>query len=138
MIIPQTKEVTSTEETDEIARSLALILPWGSAVGLTGPLGAGKTFMVRAMVAALGGNREEVASPSYTLQYEYTLPDGRLVEHWDLYRLTHLPEELLEPISSKVIRVIEWWEKFPELLPSIEIQVEIGLLSDEGRRITVK
>jgi tRNA threonylcarbamoyladenosine biosynthesis protein TsaE len=138
VIIPQTKEVTSTEETDEIARSLALILPWGSAVGLTGPLGAGKTFMVRAMVAALGGNREEVASPSYTLQYEYTLPDGRLVEHWDLYRLTHLPEELLEPISSKVIRVIEWWEKFPELLPSIEIQVEIGLLSDEGRRITVK
>ena len=138
MIRPQTKEVTSTEETDEIARSLALILPWGSAVGLTGPLGAGKTFMVRAMVAALGGNREEVASPSYTLQYEYTLPDGRLVEHWDLYRLTHLPEELLEPISSKVIRVIEWWEKFPELLPSIEIQVEIGLLSDEGRRITVK
>jgi tRNA threonylcarbamoyladenosine biosynthesis protein TsaE len=138
VIIPQTKEVTSTEETDEIARSLALILPWGSAVGLTGPLGAGKTFMVRAMVAALGGNREEVASPSYTLQYEYTLPDGRLVEHWDLYRLTHLPEELLEPISSKVIRVIEWWEKFPELLPLIEIQVEIGLLSDEGRRITVK
>jgi tRNA threonylcarbamoyladenosine biosynthesis protein TsaE len=138
VIRPQTKEVTSTEETDEIARSLALILPWGSAVGLTGPLGAGKTFMVRAMVAALGGNREEVASPSYTLQYEYTLPDGRLVEHWDLYRLTHLPEELLEPISSKVIRVIEWWEKFPELLPSIEIQVEIGLLSDEGRRITVK
>jgi tRNA threonylcarbamoyladenosine biosynthesis protein TsaE len=135
---PQIREVSSTAETEELAEVLAQRLLWGSTLGLTGPLGAGKTFMVRALVGALGGNRGEVASPSYTLQYEYHLPDGKVIEHWDLYRLTHLPEELLEPASPRTVRVIEWWEKFPELLPTVTLKVDIELLSNEGRRITIE
>lgn len=138
MTTPEVLEVCTTTETEEVAQSLARKLPWGYTVGLTGPLGAGKTFMVRAIVAELGGDRGEVASPSYTLQYEYKLPDGRIIEHWDLYRLRHLPEELLEPTSPRAVRVIEWWEKFPELLPSVHLQINIELLSDEGRRVTIK
>ncbi len=103
----------------------------GVAIGFTGELGAGKTFMVRALVEALGGCG--VCSPSYVLENRYPLPQGHYVEHWDIYRLgrsgAHLGEcedlAVFYPPSSGILRVIEWVGLNQELYAEMDLLVEI-------------
>jgi len=112
---------------------LAAEVHFGHSVGLCGELGAGKTTLVRWLVKALGGRIEQVCSPSYTLQNEYELPNDRVVEHWDLYRLRELPEELNEPPEGNTLRVIEWPEKAPRLVEDLWLVVELTA-SETGDR----
>ena len=60
---------------------------------LSGGLGAGKTAFVRGLVRGLGGDENEVSSPTFSLMNQY---EARLtVRHFDLYRLSG-PEEVLD------------------------------------------
>ncbi|MBV9947901.1 MAG: tRNA (adenosine(37)-N6)-threonylcarbamoyltransferase complex ATPase subunit type 1 TsaE, partial [Myxococcales bacterium] len=72
-------------DTRLLGASIARVLRPGDLVLLEGDLGAGKTFLVRAVARALGV-REVVTSPTFTLVQEYTSARGTLV-HADLYRL---------------------------------------------------
>ncbi len=67
------------------AAGLAERLPSGALLLLEGPLGAGKTTLVAALVVALGGTAR-TSSPTYTLVHEYPTPQGTVV-HIDAYRL---------------------------------------------------
>ena len=133
--------VTDERCTCELARRLAAALHGGVTIGLRGGLGAGKTTLVRYLVEALGGNSVEVASPSYTLQHEYRLPRGEgkphVIEHWDLYRLSTMPEELYEPPEGGVVRLIEWPERCPELADSLDGSVDISLDANGTRHVTL-
>ena len=95
----------------ELARALAGRRPI-PALLLTGPLGAGKTTLVRALVEALPGAEEaEVASPSFNIVNLY--PTTPPVAHFDLYRLEGLPpgEEFLElAADGATLLVVEWSE----------------------------
>ena len=71
--------------TRAFAARLARELPPGALLLLDGPLGAGKTTLIAALVAALGGP-DRTSSPTYTLIHEYPTPDGPIV-HVDAYRL---------------------------------------------------
>jgi tRNA threonylcarbamoyladenosine biosynthesis protein TsaE len=124
--------IADEQETSRIAAALAPILRGGLSVGLSGDLGAGKTTFVRYLITASGGDARAVASPTYTLQHEYPLPNGLTVEHWDLYRLTSLPLELEEASCEKVVRLIEWPEKCPEILASLTCQMRFSHLDDEN------
>lgn len=123
--------IAHEQETSLIAAALAPILRGGFSIGLSGDLGAGKTTFVRYLITAAGGDSRAVASPTYTLQHEYPLPNGLTVEHWDLYRLTSLPLELEEAPGAKVIRLIEWPEKCPEVLASLTCQMRFSHADDE-------
>ena len=73
----------SPEETARLARLFAAVLPGGRALFLEGPIGAGKTFFVRELAAALGAKKLPV-SASFNLMRAYK---GRLnVYHFDLFR----------------------------------------------------
>ncbi len=73
------------DATAALARRLAGLLRPGDVVTLDGPLGTGKTTLVRALVEALGGDAAWVSSPTFTLLHEY---QARLpVVHVDAYRL---------------------------------------------------
>jgi tRNA threonylcarbamoyladenosine biosynthesis protein TsaE len=75
--------------------SIAARLRSGDVVALTGELGAGKTTLARAILAALG-HAGEVPSPSFAIIEPYASPPLRLsVVHADFYRLAD-PSELLE------------------------------------------
>jgi tRNA threonylcarbamoyl adenosine modification protein YjeE len=100
------KYLSSEEDTKRFASELAALLPLGISVGLEGDLGSGKTTFVRHFTASLGITTP-VSSPTYVLQHEY-LGDTRGVEHWDLYRLSSPPEELLEPPAPYTVRFVEW------------------------------
>lgn len=132
------KFILTTElDTENLARELAGVFRPGESVGLSGDLGAGKTTFVRYVIGAMGGNVGEVSSPSYTLQHEYKLPDGLMVEHWDLYRLRDLPDDLREPPRERVIRFLEWPERCAGLSGDLDLHVRFSLCPDGSREVVM-
>lgn len=95
--------------TEALAGRLAPRLEADDCIALDGPMGAGKTTFVRALVAALGGDPTRVSSPTYTLlhRYEARLP----VIHVDACRLDR-PDQLtalgFEELAAGAIAVVEW------------------------------
>lgn len=72
--------------TEALGGELARATPPGGVWLLRGDLGAGKTTWTRGFVQGLGGDPEQVASPTYAVLHRYDTPRGR-VFHLDLYRL---------------------------------------------------
>lgn len=84
------------------------------AMYLYGPLGSGKTTLTQALVSALpGGDRAEVASPSFTIFHSY--PTSPPVIHCDLYRCQFAPpDDLLETLEDgSHLAIVEWAEFLP-------------------------
>ncbi len=107
------------EETIAFAREWAQALRPNDVVALRGDLGSGKTHFVKGLVAGCG-SADPVTSPTFTILHEYR--GGRLpVFHFDFYRLEHRAEvERLgfeEYLEDGGLAVIEWADRFPELLP---------------------
>lgn len=95
-------------------RRLSAALRAGDIVKITGPLGAGKTTLVRGIVAGLGGNPDQVHSPTFSLVHEYEIPSGT-VNHCDFYRLEGASELAefggLEFFDEEKIFLVEWPER---------------------------
>ncbi len=103
-------ELSSEADTKRLARLLARELPPGTRVLLAGPMGAGKTTLVRHLARALGFEGR-VTSPTYTLMHTYPTPAGPLV-HVDVYRLPD-PATLWElgledALAEARLGLIEW------------------------------
>ena len=110
----------SVAETVAYGGRRAQSLHSGDVLALAGDLGAGKTQFVKGLVAGLGSD-DEVTSPTFTLIHEYTR--GRLpVYHLDFYRLNHRDElrqlGLEDYFNGEGVCVIEWADRFPEILPA--------------------
>ena len=132
-------EWKTLSDCEEAAVGLARTVQAGESIGLQGDLGAGKTTFLSYFVKALGST-DPVSSPTFVLQHEYK-GDGICIEHWDVYRLSEMPEELLEPVSAAGIRCIEWVDKFTELLSQVDILITISLdhIDDRAvRKVTVE
>jgi len=121
-----------------LGKRLAHELPRAGVVLLTGNLGAGKTTLARGIVAGRGAApADDVSSPTFTLIHEYA-PD---VYHIDLYRLDE-PREVAglgldELFDRNALVLIEWGERFPELMPARRTEIRIRRNPDETREIEV-
>jgi len=130
----------SPEETVLFGREIALHLAPPCLVLLEGDLGAGKTTLVKGIVAALGAaSEDEVTSPSFTLVHEYG-SQGR-VYHVDLYRIEgarDLATLGLEDVSSQAATVlVEWGEKLEPRAPLPWVKIRMEHLGGDDRRILV-
>jgi tRNA threonylcarbamoyladenosine biosynthesis protein TsaE len=132
-------ETQSEEETIELGRSIAVTLPRRAVVLLIGDLGAGKTTLAKGIVSGLGAARpEEVSSPTFTLIHEYG--EGR-VYHVDLYRLDN-PKEVAtlgldEIFERDAVVLIEWGERFPNLMPPECLEIRLRAFDGDRREIAV-
>ena len=96
--------------TEALGAELALATPKGGTWLLRGELGAGKTTWTRGFVEGLGGDPEQVASPTYAVLHRYETPRGR-VFHLDLYRLGAEGAWSLgleEQVTEGDFLVVEW------------------------------
>lgn len=120
---------------------LARELPAGATVLLIGNLGAGKTTLTKGIVQGLGAAAaDEVSSPTFTLIHEYGSPAA--VYHVDLYRLENAREAaglgLEELFDSPAMVIVEWGERFLELMPAERVEIRLRALEGDGREIDVR
>lgn len=124
-----TVRTTSEGETEGFGERLGGVLDRGAIVGLIGPLGAGKTALVRGIARGCGVDERDVHSPTFLTAAEY---DGRLpVAHIDLYRHGDNPpdpEWLSELLDGDGIAVVEWFEQLGEWgeLDAVVVEIEPG------------
>lgn len=95
---------------EALARRLAPRLRPGDRLLLDGPMGAGKTTLTRALVAALGGDPEQVSSPTFTLMHHYAARIPLI--HVDAYRLGDADELAAigfdEQLEEGAVACVEW------------------------------
>ena len=123
-------ELPTRRSTRRLGRALARALAPGDAVILSGALGAGKTFLVRALCRALGlGEGVRVVSPTFTLIRE--LETEPRVAHADLYRLTSPGDArelgLMELRDRGMALLVEWGEQHAEALGPDRLLLRIEL-----------
>ena len=123
-----------------LGEMLSELLPAPKLVLLRGDLGAGKTTLVKGIVAALGAaDPDGVSSPTFTLVHEYKARKVR-VFHLDLYRLE--TEAELEGIglweiadSGDALVLVEWGERFPSLVAKADAEIAIETGENETERL---
>jgi tRNA threonylcarbamoyladenosine biosynthesis protein TsaE len=133
-----TYRTASEDETIALGERLAAELPHRGVVLLIGNLGAGKTTLAKGIVRGRGAAQaEEVSSPTFTLIHEY----GPDVYHIDLYRLDE-PRQVAtlgldELFDRDALVLIEWGERFPQLLPAARTEIRIRATGDDAREFEI-
>ncbi|HUT86786.1 MAG TPA: tRNA (adenosine(37)-N6)-threonylcarbamoyltransferase complex ATPase subunit type 1 TsaE [Candidatus Heimdallarchaeota archaeon] len=129
----------SAAEMEEIGVGLSPELSDGMVVSVIGPLGVGKTTLVKGIAKGLLITAV-VVSPSYLLAREY---HGRLtLHHLDAYRLETLSElaevgldQLLPPEDG--VTIVEWPDRIDGILDISDILVRIALLEGSSRKVQI-
>lgn len=134
-------EARTLADTEVLGRRLGKLLFPGAVVGLVGPLGAGKTHLVRAVAEGLGiADGRAVSSPTFILIQEYA---ARLpIYHFDAYRLRS-PAEFAdlgaqEYFDEGGVCLVEWADRVEQVLPRERLHIRIAITGETARDFTVE
>jgi tRNA threonylcarbamoyladenosine biosynthesis protein TsaE len=132
--------LSSLGKTESFGYAIGQLLHGGDVLALIGELGAGKTALVRGIVAGLGGSKVSVTSPTFVLVHQY---QGRLpLIHIDFYRLRRAEEAesfgLSDCFTDEAVTAIEWADRFPDLLPEDRLEVRLLHGTPTSRRAQVR
>ena len=139
--IMMTLTTSNPQETESIAHWMAKQLP-PTAIALVGTLGMGKTCFAKGFIEALGMDKDQVSSPTFSLLHEYdTHPP---VLHLDVYRLEaeDLPNLGLEERIDDHIDIeegfvlVEWADIHPELMPPSALWIRFSQ-TEKGRTLEI-
>jgi len=135
-LVTQRCLTTQAEETRALGRRFGRRAQAGDFVACCGALGAGKTTFVQGFAEGLGvGVNDYVRSPTFALVHMY---HGRLpLYHFDFYRLSCLNEVqdigFEEYLEGEGVAIVEWADKFPQLVPTVHLAVYIRLAASDRR-----
>lgn len=106
-----------------------------------GPMGAGKTTLIKVLSQSLGVT-DATSSPTFALVNEYENQQGEKIYHFDMYRLKSEMEALDFGIEDYLYSghwcFIEWAEKIPNLLPEQHARIDLSVLPDGKRKLTLQ
>lgn len=136
----RTIHIDSLDELPHAAAAVINALEGRSVVVFRGEMGAGKTTLIREIVARLGAD-DTVTSPTFAIVNQYTTREGKNIYHFDFYRINRLEEAYdfgyEEYFYSGNLCLVEWPEKIEELLPEEVMTVRIAVGDDEERTIEI-
>ena len=128
----------SEQETAAVGGQLALVARRGDVIALSGPLGVGKTALVRGFLAALG-YRDEVPSPTFAIVQPY---DGLEPPAWhvDLYRIERASElaELGLDAAGDAVLLVEWPERAGDRAWPNALHLSLEFAAADARRLTAQ
>ena len=130
----------SPEETVLLGRKLGRLLQPGDLVVLAGELGCGKTWFTKGIALGMSVSPNEVVtSPSFALMNAY---EGRsTLFHMDVYRLENaqdfLDTGLDECFDGRGVVVMEWGDRWPEILPALCLTVGFSILGEQSRELVM-
>jgi tRNA threonylcarbamoyladenosine biosynthesis protein TsaE len=131
----------STDQTHQLGHRIGRSAQCGQCIALDGPLGAGKTQLVRGIAAGAGvTDLSLVNSPTYVLLnvYEAFSNEGKTVFHLDAYRVQDSTQFLAvgfdELLENKGVIVLEWASRVSDLLPPDHLQIT-GEITGENERL---
>ena len=130
----------SRQHTERLGQAIGRVLRGGESIALFGPLGAGKTTLVRGIAQGLGASPATVTSPTFVVIHEY---QGRLpIAHVDLYRIRSIRElestGLIEYFSGQTVTAIEWADKGLAALPQDRIEITLNHRAARSRTIQLR
>lgn len=131
----------SADETIAFGRALVGDLKPPTMILLRGDLGAGKTTLVKGIAEGFSAaSQDDVTSPTFTLIHEYR-GSNIIVYHIDLYRVD-TPRELEtlaldDLVADNSILLIEWGEKFPNLVRDCDMEITLQRMGENERKIVL-
>ena len=137
----QAFQITSVEGLAEVSDYLISLRDQADVVAFYGPMGAGKTTLIKNLCHRMGVT-DEVNSPTFAIVNEYVTNEGESVYHFDFYRIKKLEEAYdigyENYFYSGNLCLIEWPELIEPLLPERYVRVDIALgVTDDERIITI-
>ena len=136
------QEITySLEHIDEVVELLFKQMNTCSVFTFTGPLGAGKTALIKLLLARCGVH-EIVTSPTFTYMAEYTNSERDRFYHFDLYRIASLDDFLRAGFDEYLYSpgswsFIEWPEIIMPLLTHSVCHVTLDYVTLTRRRCII-
>ena len=133
-------KVLSDEEMQKLGAEIGAELQGGEVFELVGDVGAGKTTFVKGLAQGLK-IIDDIQSPSFTINRNYSARKGLILNHYDFYRLNDagiMKMEIAESCANLTnITVVEWGESVSDVLPKERTVVKIAYLPDAGREVEI-
>jgi tRNA threonylcarbamoyladenosine biosynthesis protein TsaE len=135
-------DLPNPDATRDFGHRLGRLLFPGAIIALVGQLGAGKTYLSRAIAEGLNiPDSRVVTSPTFVLVQEYEA--GRLpIYHFDAYRLCGeaefaelAPEDYFE---GRGVSLVEWADRVPSCLPRDHLLVSLVAIGATSRRLSLE
>ncbi|MFG6340565.1 MAG: tRNA (adenosine(37)-N6)-threonylcarbamoyltransferase complex ATPase subunit type 1 TsaE [Alistipes sp.] len=137
----RTIHITSEEELPQVAEAILAAMNNRTVVVFRGEMGAGKTTLIREIVAALGST-DTVTSPTFAIVNQYRGTNDRPIYHFDFYRIEDVREAYdfgyEEYFYSGELCLVEWPEKIESLLPEEIVTVHIALNDETTRTFEIE
>jgi len=133
--------INSIEEIHGIAKKFIEEIGDKKIFAFNGKMGAGKTTFIKAICEVMGV-KEIINSPTFSIVNEYEAADGRIIFHFDCYRINKIQEALdlgaEEYLYSGNLCFIEWSENIAPLLPDSLVNVNIEEMENGKRKIIIQ
>lgn len=134
--------IKSLDEIDKAAQEFVENMGDETVYAFYGDMGAGKTTFINALSKALGVESDATGSPSFSIINEYRSDTtAELIYHFDLYRLENLEEAfdigVEDYFDSGALCLLEWAERIEDILPDDTVKVNLKVLDDDSRELTV-
>lgn len=135
-------KIASLDDIDRAAGEFVELMDDATVYAFNGEMGAGKTTFINALAKALGVEDDATGSPSFAIINEYRSDTtAELIYHFDLYRLESLEEAydigVEDYFDSGALCLIEWPERVADILPDDTVRVDIKVMDDGSRVLTV-